>query len=115
MRHDLRHRYRDLTPTGLTDILFGHAAFQYLNAGCHFGVFDFLYRTPNAGFGDLLRHTGISERSLRVLLFGLQSLRLIVSEDDQYSDSGLVSTLMDCGDWSMVHSTVLFETRIAIL
>src|SRR5690349_13172514 len=101
-----------LSMAGLTDILFGHAAFQYLNAGCQLGVFEALASRPDQTLEELLAMLSLPYRSLVALLFGLKSLGLIVEADGRFRCAAIVEALFADGGWETIRHTVLFEAEI---
>jgi ubiquinone/menaquinone biosynthesis C-methylase UbiE len=100
----------DMSELGL--LLFGHAAFQYLYAGCQLGVFELLSKTPNLSKEDLRERLDLEPQPARCLLFGLASLKLIIKTDDTYRNSMVIELMFAEGKWEMFYDTVQFEARI---
>ena len=96
----------------LTPILFGHAAFQYLHAGCVLGVFEVLERSDGLTAAELASELGLARRSARCLLLGLTSLGLLEKPGDQYRNCGLVRRLIADRARHVVHDTTLFQAQI---
>lgn len=65
----------------------GHAAFQLLWAGTQVGVFDALSHSPGMSRSDIGRKVDLEERPIRVLLTGLTALKLLVKDQDAYTNS----------------------------
>lgn len=108
----LRDRRDTLQHSDLTLYLIGHAAFQYLNAGCELNVFPLLHERasiPRAAFAESL---DLPPLSARCLLFGLTSLGLIIRDGDDYRNCFAIEMLFAEGEWDMFLSTVRFESRI---
>src|SRR5262245_524618 len=83
-----------LTQDDLNLVLFGHAAFQYLRAGCELGLFDLLERSPQLGQDDLQAELGLQDRPMDILLLGATALRLVEQIDGGYRNSPLISSMM---------------------
>lgn len=96
----------------LTLVLFGHAAFQFLNAGCELGVFELLSRAPGLSREDIGLRLNLEVQPMRSLLLGLTSLRLIVRNSDAYSNGSAIKTLFENGIWKEFCDTVRFEAEI---
>jgi L-tyrosine C(3)-methyltransferase len=100
---------------GMSDLgllLFGHAAFQYLYAGCELGVFKSLSDEPDLSRTSLMESLKLDPQSGRCLLLGLTALKLIVRTDDTYRNSRVIEKLFAESKWEMFYDTVLFEARI---
>jgi ubiquinone/menaquinone biosynthesis C-methylase UbiE len=93
-------------------LLFGHAAFQYLYAGCELKVFELLAETPDLSKSSLIESLNLEPHSARCLLFGLTALKLVIKADDTYRNSLVIKKLFTDGQWEMFYDTVLFEARI---
>jgi L-tyrosine C(3)-methyltransferase len=96
----------------LSMILFGHAAFQCLNAACELGLLDLL-----AGYGPLTAeqirsHLDLAERSGDILLLGCTSLGLTERNGSRYRLAALITDLIDRGIWPHIKDTVAFEQHI---
>ncbi|HDZ77802.1 MAG TPA: methyltransferase [Gammaproteobacteria bacterium] len=72
----------------------GHTAFQLLWAGIELGVFSFLSRRPRAGSAEIAEESQLQLQPARILLTGLTALKLIIKDDDSYTNSGLVEQLI---------------------
>jgi L-tyrosine C(3)-methyltransferase len=105
----------DEDPLGMDQLgllLFGHAAFQYLYAGCELRVFQLLSKTPNLTKEELTKSLGLETQPGRCLLFGLASLKLIIKTGDTYHNSLVIETMFASDKWDMFYDTVQFEARI---
>jgi predicted O-methyltransferase YrrM len=96
-------------------ILLGHAAFQYLRAGCELGLFDLLEDTPELNRRDLQSKLGLQDRPMDILLLGTTTLRLVERLGDRYRNSPVISTLMKRGQWEAFTAAVGFEAYINYL
>jgi predicted O-methyltransferase YrrM len=96
----------------LSMLLFGHAAFQYLRAGCELGLFETLRETPGLGRAELMEKLKLDDRPIDVLLRAVSALDLVERDGDAYRNSPLVSTLMDRGEWDAFEAAVGFEAHL---
>lgn len=98
---------------GLSWILFGHAAFQYLNAACELGLFELL---NDGGDGYTKQQVGeklgLAERATDILLLGCASLGLVTKQQDRYAPAAVVRALMAGDDWRRFKDTVAFEQHV---
>jgi L-tyrosine C(3)-methyltransferase len=101
-----------LSPDDLTLILFGHSAFQFLNAGMELGVFVYLREHPKSTVAVIADATKLSALSTRQLLFGLVALRLLVKIDNIYSNCVVIDDWFDRGQWSILEDVIRFEAYI---
>ncbi|MFI5557864.1 methyltransferase [Amycolatopsis japonica] len=101
-----------LTMDGLTPILFGHASFQYLNAGCEIGLFQLLQYKPNVTEDVIRQELGLEKRAVDVLLLGTTSLQLTVREDGRYRNAAVLNKLFEDGQWDRFVNVVAFEAHI---
>ncbi|GLZ27875.1 methyltransferase [Lentzea sp. NBRC 105346] len=97
---------------GLTPILFGHAAFQYLNAGCELGLFELLHKKSNLCREDIGQELQLAERATDTLLLGTTSLKLTTVEDRRYRNASVLDQLMEDDQWDIFTSVVAFEAHI---
>ena len=104
-----------LTIEDLSLVLFGHAAFQYLNAGCELGVFEVLYSNPGLSKTELAYRLELQAQPIRCLMFGLTALKLVVKSDGTYRNSAVIEKLFEERKWKEFHDTVRFEARIVYL
>lgn len=102
----------DLDMDGLAWILFGHAAFQYLNAACELGLFDVLAQRPGRTREEIAEELGLSQRANDILLLGVTSQGMLVKEDGRYRLAPVVADLMAGPDWQRFKDTVAFEQYI---
>jgi L-tyrosine C(3)-methyltransferase len=96
----------------LSMLLFGHAAFQYLRAGCELGLFETLRETPGIDRAELKEKLKLDDRPIDVLLRAVSALELVDRDGDTYRNSSLVSTLMDRGEWDAFEAAVGFEAHL---
>lgn len=97
---------------GLSRILFGHAAFQYLNAACELGLPDLVAEKQELTREEIRAALGLQDRAVDILLLGCTSLGILVKQDGLYRLAGVVKDLMDEGDWQRFKDTVAFEQYI---
>ena len=69
---DLNHQWRELSL-----VVGGFGYFKALSAACRLAVFDFLSERPEQTVAELSSSTGVPDRSMRLLLQTLLSLRLV--------------------------------------
>jgi L-tyrosine C(3)-methyltransferase len=108
--HELPSSAADLVP-----VLFGHAAFQHLNAACELGLHELLDASPGLSAEEIEERLGLSERSARILLLGTTALDLTRRRDDRYTNSAVIEDLFSNGSWPIFRDMVEFEARIAYL
>src|SRR5215217_241696 len=99
----------------LTLILFGHAAFQYLNAACEFGVFELLSTDPGLTQQDIGGRLKLEVQPIRCLFLGLTSLKLILRNGEAYSNCSVIENLFKHGIWREFCDTVRFHAQIVYL
>jgi ubiquinone/menaquinone biosynthesis C-methylase UbiE len=104
-----------LTSADLSLVLFGHAAFQYLNAGCELGVFELLSHHPGLNKTELADRLELQSQPTRCLMFGLTALKLVVKSGDTYRNSSAIEKFFAERKWKEFHDTVRFEARIVYL
>ena len=108
----LADRLQTLERSGLTSILFGHAAFQYLNAGCELGVFELLQERPGLAGAEIARSLELRDRPAKCLLLGLTSLGLVQKDGDDYRNGVAIETVYDADLWEEFVDIVRFEADI---
>lgn len=97
----------------ITPILFGGSAFQYLNAGCELGLFDFLHRSPEQSKTIIQTALSLQSRAVDTLLLGLTSLNLISKgENALYKNSVAIDMLFENNQWEIFKDVVAFEQYI---
>ncbi|MBO8191487.1 methyltransferase domain-containing protein [Streptomyces oryzae] len=96
----------------LSFILFGHAAFQYLNAACELGLLDLLAERGPLSEEEVREQLGLQERACAVLLLGSTALGLTVKDGSGYRVADLVASLRADGTWQKIKDTVAFEQDI---
>ncbi|NGY63167.1 methyltransferase domain-containing protein [Lentzea sp. NEAU-D13] len=96
---------------GLTWILFGHAAFQYLNAASELNLFETL-RDRELTSDEIRAELGLAQRANDVLLLGCTSLGLLSKSDGRYRLSGVLAELITTDDWQRFKDTVAFEQYV---
>jgi ubiquinone/menaquinone biosynthesis C-methylase UbiE len=97
---------------GLSWILFGHAAFQYLNAACELQLFELLTERGALTKPQIQAELGLADRAVDVLLLGTTALGLTVRQDGKYSVAKVVTELQEAGDWQRFKDTVAFEQHV---
>ncbi|GGX66889.1 methyltransferase [Streptomyces minutiscleroticus] len=96
----------------LARILFGHAAFQYLNAGCELGLFDLLADRGPLEKREIGPALSLEGRAADILLLGCTSLGLLGKSGERYALGDAIRSLLDAGDWQRFKDTVAFEQHI---
>ncbi|WP_157246739.1 methyltransferase [Nonomuraea typhae] len=96
----------------LSWILFGHAAFQYLNAASELGLFELLERRGPLGGEEVRRHLRLEGRAADILLLGCTALGLTVKKRDRYDRADVIADLMETDDWERFKHTVAFEQYV---
>jgi ubiquinone/menaquinone biosynthesis C-methylase UbiE len=104
-------RQHQLDMAGLSWILFGHAAFQYLNAACELGLFDLLHRRELTK-EDIRRSLDLQPRAVDILLLGCTSLGLLEKEGEFYRNADVVAGMVGTADWQRFQDTVAFEQYV---
>lgn len=99
----------------LSLILMGHAAFQFLNAGCELRVFERLNCSPGLDKDGINYYLNLEERPLHCLLLGLTSLDLIRIENEKYYNSELIEDIFKNEFYEIFYDTVVFENKIVYL
>lgn len=97
---------------GLSWILFGHAAFQYLNAACELQLFEVLAEHGSLTKPEIKAKLELADRAVDVLLLGTTALGLTVQRDGNYSAAKVVSELQRTEDWQRFKDTVAFEQYV---
>jgi L-tyrosine C(3)-methyltransferase len=103
---------RELTQDDLNLLLFGHAAFQYLRAGCELGLFELLEHTPGLDRPALRAQLNLQPRAMDILLMGVTALRLVQRTGDTYSNSKLISQFISGKQWDTFQAAVGFEAYV---
>lgn len=101
-----------LTMDGLAWILFGHAAFQQLNAACELGLFELLEECPDLTAPDIAVKLGLAERANDILLLGATSLGTLTRQEGHYRLSSVIAALIKTDDWQRFKDTVAFEQYV---
>jgi ubiquinone/menaquinone biosynthesis C-methylase UbiE len=98
----------------LAFVLFGHSAFQYLNASCELGLFEFVASQDAAGADrETIRDgLGLAERAVDVLLLGATSLGMLTRADDRYRVAPTIAEMLPTADWQRFKDTVAFEQYV---
>jgi ubiquinone/menaquinone biosynthesis C-methylase UbiE len=97
---------------GLSGILFGHAAFQYLRASCELDLFEHVSDLREATKDSISSRLKLQERATDILLLGATSLGMLVKENGIYRNADVVEELMATDDWQRFKDTVAFENYI---
>jgi L-tyrosine C(3)-methyltransferase len=102
---------RPLDMDGLSWILFGHAAFQYLNAAAELNLFEQLEDGPLTK-EEIGARLGLAERANDILLLGCTSLGLLEKDDGRYRLAQVLSTLLASPDWQRFKDVVALEQYV---
>jgi precorrin-6B methylase 2 len=102
-----------LTMSELVPILFGHAAFQQLNAASELGLLDLLHRRPGLTTDEVARALGLQVRCASVLLLGTTALRLTVKTGDCFANAPAIERTFADGTWRDLRNIVEFQARIS--
>ncbi|SEG83620.1 Ubiquinone/menaquinone biosynthesis C-methylase UbiE [Thermomonospora echinospora] len=97
----------------LVPILFGHNAFQQLNAGCELGLFDLLAEQGPLAAAAVADALGLGRRAADILLLGTTALRLTLVEDGRYRNGPAVETAFADGTWPVLRDIVEFQARVS--
>ncbi|WP_033325721.1 methyltransferase [Streptomyces yerevanensis] len=109
---DVDRIQQPLDMDGLSRILFGHAAFQYLNAACELGLPDLLAERDGLTKPEIRGELGLAERACDILLLGCTSLGLLCKSGERYHLAQVIRDLTADGDWERFKDTVAFEQYI---
>lgn len=96
----------------LSRILFGHAAFQYLNAACELGLLELLAEDGPLPAEQIRSALGLAERARDILLLGCTSLGLIELQGSWYRVAAQIADLMERGVWQHIKNSVAFQQYI---
>lgn len=99
----------------LTPILFGAAAFQYLNSACELGLFEMLNKSPNITKDEISKKLNIKNRATDILLLGVSSLKLVSKTNDVYKNSIVIEDLFKNNLWHLFKDVVAFEQYVVYL
>jgi L-tyrosine C(3)-methyltransferase len=102
----------ELNMDALARVLFGHAAFQYLNAACELGLIDVLLDDPKLTKPEIGRRLGLGERANDILLLGCTALGLTKKTDGRYEAARILIDMNENGDLQRLKDTVAFEQYI---
>ena len=100
---------------GLVPVLFGHAAFQHLNASCELGLHELLHDHPGLTLEEIGDQLGLMKRCAGILLLGTTALNLTRRTDNRYENSSTIEDLFSNCSWSIFRDLVQFEASIAYL
>jgi len=100
---------------GLVPALFGHAAFQHLNAACELGLHELLHEYPDLTARELAERLVLGEGYRGILLLGTSALNLTSRAGDRYRNGAVIEDLFRSGSWEIFRNLVEFEARIAYL
>lgn len=107
---DDRSALPDLVP-----VLFGHAAFQQLNAAAELGLFELLDAKGELTKAAIAESLGLSARSADLLLLGTTSLRLTEKSGDRYRNGPAVAELFGARQWPIIRDIIEFQARVSYL
>jgi hypothetical protein len=99
----------------LVPVLFGHAAFQHLNAACQLGLLELLHECPGVTAAQIAERLALQPRAARILLLGTTSLNLSILLGDRYQNSSAIEDLFADGVWEIFRDLVEFEASIVYL
>lgn len=99
----------------LVPVLFGHAAFQQLNAGCQLGLFELLDADGPLPADKVAEGLGLERRAADVLLLGTTSLGLTAARDGEYQNGPPVAAAFRQGLWPVLEDIVEFQDRVSYL
>ncbi|RAY12595.1 methyltransferase [Actinomadura craniellae] len=99
----------------LVPILFGHAAFQQLNAACELGLFELLHERGPLGAAEVAEALGLGRRPAGILLLGTTALRLTAVEGGRYRTGPAVAAAFAQGSWPVLRDIVEFQARVSYL
>ncbi|MGY1456689.1 methyltransferase [Streptomyces sp. SS8] len=99
----------------LVPVLFGHAAFQQLNAGCGLGLFELLDADGPLPAGKVADGLGLARRAAETLLLGTTALGLTTVEDGAYRNGPPVAAAFREGLWPVLRDIVEFQDRVSYL
>jgi L-tyrosine C(3)-methyltransferase len=102
-----------VSAAALVPVLFGHAAFQQLNAACELGLLELLHERPGLSAAEVGERLGLAERSAQMLLLGASALGLIDRAGGRYANAAVVEDLFGAEGWSIFRDLVEFEAKIA--
>ncbi|MCP3759166.1 acetylserotonin O-methyltransferase [Streptomyces sp. TBY4] len=97
---------------GLAWILFGHAAFQYLNAACELNLFELIEKKPGLTREEIGAELGLAVRANDILLLGATSLGTLTVNDGRYHLATVLADLLKTDDWQRFKDTVAFEQYV---
>lgn len=101
----------ELDRDGLSRLLYGHAAFQYLVAACELNLLDTLAAEP-ATKQEIRERLGLAERATDVLMLGCSSVGLTVQRGSRYEVGAAIKELIATGDWKKFKDIVAFYQHI---
>ena len=101
----------DLSP--LVPVLFGHAAFQQLNAGCQLGLFALLDERGPLLADEVADALRLPRRSADILLLGTTALGLSTVADGRYRNGAPIAAVFRDGLWPVLRDIVQYQDKIA--
>jgi L-tyrosine C(3)-methyltransferase len=102
-----------VSAAALVPVLFGHAAFQQLNAACELGLLEMLHERPGLTAAEVGERLGLAERPAQMLLLGASALGLIDRVDGRYANAAVVEDLFGAEAWSIFRDLVEYEAKVA--
>lgn len=99
--------------SGLVPILFGHAAFQQLNAGCQLGLFEHLHKEAGLTRSEVAERLGIPQRSADMLLLGTTSLGLTAKQGEGYRNGDAIEEALATGQWPVFQNIIEFQDKVS--
>ncbi|OJF15655.1 methyltransferase [Couchioplanes caeruleus] len=101
--------------SALVPVMFGHAAFQQLNAGAELGLFELLHADGPLPAGEVAERLGLSRRSADVLLLGTTALGLTTVTGGEYRNGAPIAAAFHDGLWPVLRDIVQYQDKIAYL
>jgi hypothetical protein len=86
---------------GLVPVLFGHAAFQHLNAARELGLHELLHECPDLTTGEIAERLALGERAVGILVLGTTALNLTTRAGDRYRNGAVIEDLFRAGSWEI--------------
>ena len=96
----------------LVPLLFGHAAFQQLNAACELGLLELLHGAPELRAEKIAERLRLEERPAQMLLLGATALGLVSLVEGRYANAAVVDDLFAGGVWKIFRDLVEYEAKL---
>lgn len=102
----------ELNMAGLSVILFGAAAFQYLNAASDLGLLDYLAEHGPSSKPQLAKALTLEDRAIDILLLGVTSLGITYFDGEVYRLGSTMQDVVTGADWKRFKDVVAFEQYV---